>query len=106
MFEHIFHVIHMILKSSGTTKDFDKSLDLLAAFTADDIAISQQPERFMEDFFIPVAEAMDRIFNWRELKLQDSEEDSMTLYVNACNVGFAYVADYACGLPITMRDSA
>lgn len=80
MFEHLFHVIHMILKASRQAKGFEQHLDLHAAFVNDPIIdICQQPKKFMEHFFQPVAKAMDRIFNWRELKLPESEETPTTL---------------------------
>lgn len=74
MFEHIFHVIHWIRESTGDLRDF-QSIDVLTAFTQNsDIDVRKQPNTFMKDMFVPVAEAMDRIFNWRDLKVSGTRE--------------------------------
>ena len=78
MFEYIFHVIHLLVNlPRGRTQIGFQTDQLQRVFMDPDgvIDISGNPNQFMENLFTPVAQAMDRIFNWRrELQITGSDQ--------------------------------
>lgn len=68
MFEHILYVIHWMLTASGNTNDYTE-WDILAALTAPALDVRRQAKAFIPNMFQPVAQAMDRILNWRDLQV-------------------------------------
>ena len=67
MFEHILHTIYLLIRSSNSNPQVP-SANLCDIFDEDPaITVRSSPKTFMNALFIPVATAMDRIFNWRQL---------------------------------------
>ncbi len=68
MFEHVFHVIHLIMRASSTNTGLQGGL--CKVFMEDAaLDVKRQPHNFVENIFVPVATAMGRIFNWQEMQL-------------------------------------
>lgn len=79
MFEHIFHIIHHLVVPTPSSAYLHKHRDLVGAFTKDldsaagsgsfdnPLNLKANPANFMSKMFLPVAKALDRIFNWRDL---------------------------------------
>ena len=66
MFEHVFHIIHLLVKSSSSHHQL-QSARLCDVFVDDPaLNVRRSHSRFMSKLFIPVASAMDKIFNWRK----------------------------------------
>lgn len=73
MFEHVFHSIHLIMCTSSTSEGLKGCL--CKVFIEDPVLeVQRQPHNFMKKIFIPVASAMDRIFNWQGIVLPGSTE--------------------------------
>ena len=66
MFEHVLYVVYWMLTASGKTNDYTE-WDILAALTAPASDVRKQADTFIPNMFEPVAQAMDRILNWRDL---------------------------------------
>lgn len=74
MFEYVFHAIVWMLRFSGNIKE--ARVDIRTELTSEHRAlnITAEPRRFMNEMFDPVAKALDRIFNWRDMAVTASRE--------------------------------
>lgn len=73
MFEHVFHVIHLIVRASSTNDGLKGGL--CKVFIEDPgLEVQRQPRNFMQNIFVPVATAMDQIFNWRDIAIPGPRE--------------------------------
>lgn len=79
MFEYVFHAIVWMLRFSGNIKE--ARVDIRTELTSEHRAlnITAEPRRFMNEMFDPVAKALDRIFNWRDMAVTASRESGRYL---------------------------
>ena len=105
MFEYIFHVIHLLVNLPRGRTQIGFQTDQLRRVFMDPngvIDISGNPNQFMANLFRPVAQAMDRIFNWRrELQIEGSQQMQYVavLYIACAVLCFAVLCGCCSVLP-------